>query len=96
MNTVNLIIVAKINPTEKEALSQYLVGVQKLYQEVGAKSVSKYKISQASIGDYTPSIVSVMEFPNVATLNDLFEGAAYKELLPLREKAFLKVESYIS
>jgi uncharacterized protein (DUF1330 family) len=96
MNTVNLIIVAKINPAEKEALSQYLEGVAQLYQQVEAQSISKYKISEASIGEYTPSIVSIMQFRDKESLDNVFESKAYQALIPLRDKAFLKVESYIS
>ena len=96
MNTVNLIIVAKINPAEKEALNQYLEGVAKLYQEVGAQSINKYKVSEASIGDYSPSIVSIMQFRDRDSLDNVFESTAYQALIPLRDKAFLKVESYIS
>jgi len=96
MNTVNLIIVAKINPAEKEALNQYLEGVAQLYQQVGAQSINKYKISEASIGEYTPSIISIMQFPNKESLDNVFESTAYQALIPFRDKAFLKVESYIS
>jgi uncharacterized protein (DUF1330 family) len=96
MSKVNLVIVATINPNEKEALSHYLVGVGKLYEEVKAKSVVKYKVSKASIGDYTPSLVSIMEFVDIAALNQVFDGQTYQALLPYRDKAFLKVEAYIS
>jgi len=96
MSKVNLIIVATINPNEKEALSHYLEGVGKLYEEVNAKSVGKYKVSKASIGDYTPSLVSIMEFDNIAAMNQVFDSQTYQALLPIRDKAFLKLEGYLS
>ena len=96
MSKINLIIVATINPKEKEALSHYLAGVGELYKEVDAKSVGKYKVSKASIGDYTPSLVSIMEFDNVAAMNQVFDSQTYQALLPIRDKAFLKLEAYIS
>jgi uncharacterized protein (DUF1330 family) len=96
MSIVNLIIVAKINPAEKEALGLYLKGVAELYEQVGAQSVHKYKISEASIGEYTPSIVSIMQFSDRKALDKVFESTAYQALIPLRDKAFSKVESYIS
>tara|TARA_R110002051_G_scaffold290773_1_gene354420 strand:- start:51112 stop:51405 length:294 start_codon:yes stop_codon:yes gene_type:complete len=96
MSKVNLIIVATINLNEKEALSHYLEGVGKLYEEVNAKSVGKYKVSKASIGDYTPSLVSIMEFDNIAAMNQVFDSQTYQALLPYRDKAFLKVEAYLS
>lgn len=96
MSKVNLVIVATINPNEKEALSHYLEKLGALYQRVNATNVGKYKISKASIGEYTPSLVSIMEFADIESLNKVFEGEEYKELLPYRKKAFSKLEAYIS
>ena len=96
MSKVNLIIVATINPNEKEALSHYLEGVGDLYEEVNARSVGKYKVSKTSIGDYTPSLVSIMAFDDMAALNQVFDSQTYQTLLHYRDKAFLKLEAYIS
>jgi len=96
MNKVNLVIVGTINPNEKEALSYYVEKVGELYQEVSAKNVGKYKVSKSLIGENTPSLVSVMEFNDMDSLQAVFEGVAYQELLPYREKAFSKLEAYIS
>ncbi|MTI32139.1 DUF1330 domain-containing protein [Xanthovirga aplysinae] len=96
MSKVNLIIVAKINPKESEALTHYLGNVGKLFEQVKAKPVGRYQISEASIGEYTPSAVTVVEFPNKEAVNEVFDSEAYKELLPYREKAFTKLEAYIS
>jgi uncharacterized protein (DUF1330 family) len=96
MSKVNLIIVATINQSEKEALSYYLEKIAVLYEQVSAKSVGKYKISKASIGEYNPSLVSIMEFPDIVSFDKVFESEEYKKLIPYREKAFLKVEAYLS
>jgi uncharacterized protein (DUF1330 family) len=96
MNKVNLIIVATINSNGKEELLHYLEKVGDLYKKVKAKPVNKFKITKPLIGDYTPSLVSTMEFPNMASLNEVFESDAYKKIIPYREKAFSKLEAYIS
>lgn len=96
MSKVNVTIVATINPEGKEALSHYLEEVSHLYKEVEAKSIQKFKITKPLIGDYAPSLVSIMEFPNIASLNRVFESDIYKKLLPYREKAFSKLEAYVS
>ncbi|MEP1489347.1 MAG: DUF1330 domain-containing protein [Algibacter sp.] len=96
MSKVNLIIVAKINHDESEALSHYLDKVGNLYKQVEAKSVGKYKISKPLIGKRTPSLVSIMEFSNMESLNHVFDGNEYKELIAYRDKAFLDVEAFIS
>ena len=96
MSKVNLTIVATINPVGKEELAYYLSKVGELYHEVNAKPVNKFKVTKSLIGNYTPSLVSIMEFPNMEALNQVFESDAYKELLPFREKAFSTLEAYVS
>ncbi len=96
MSKVHLTIVATINPEEKEALSYYLEKVGALYLKVKAQPIQKLKITKALIGDHTPSLVAIMEFPTMKSLNDVFESDEYNKLLPYRDKAFLKVEGYIS
>ena len=96
MSKVNLTIVATINPDGKEELSHYAEKVGELYSKVKAKPVNKFKITKLLIGDYHPSLVSIMEFPDMTSLNEVFESDEYKQLLPYRERAFSKLEAYIS
>ncbi|SEL52157.1 Uncharacterized conserved protein, DUF1330 family [Aquimarina amphilecti] len=96
MEKVNVTIVATINQNGKEELSHYLEKVGVLYKKVDAKPINKFKITKPLIGDYSPSLVSIMEFPNMKSLNDVFNSDEYKELLPYRDKAFSKLEAYIS
>jgi uncharacterized protein (DUF1330 family) len=67
-----------------------------MYKKVNAKPVNKFKVTKPLIGDYTPNLVSIMEFSSMESLNEVFESSAYKKLIPYREKAFSKLEGYIS
>jgi len=96
MYKVILIIVATINPNEKEALDHYLEQMNILYQQVDAQPIGKYKISESIIGTDNPNLVVIMEFPNQDALDTVFKSDKYKTLVPYREKAFLKVEAHIS
>ena len=96
MAKVNLTIVATVNPNGKEELSHYLEKTGILYKKVDAKPVNTFKITKPLIGEYTPSLVSIMEFPSIISLNEVFESDDYKELIPFRKKAFSKLEAYIS
>ena len=96
MYKVILIIVATINPNEKEALNYYLEQMDVLYEEVEAKPIGKYKIDESIIGDNSPNLVSIMEFPNQDALDKVFKSEKYKTLKPYREKAFIKVEAHLS
>jgi uncharacterized protein (DUF1330 family) len=96
MSKVNLTIVASINPEGKEELTHYIEKVGELYKKVNATSINKFKVTESLIGNYIPNLVSIMEFPNRTSLNDVFESEEYKKLIPFREKAFSKLEAYIS
>ncbi|TPN82789.1 DUF1330 domain-containing protein [Aquimarina algicola] len=96
MSKVNLTIVATIDPHGKDELSHYLEKVGALYKKVDAKPVNKFKVTKPLIGNHKPSLVSIMEFPNMNSLNSVFESEEYKQLIPYREKAFSKLEAYIS
>lgn len=96
MEKVILIIVATINPNEKEALSYYLEQLNVIYKQVEAKPIKKYKISETLIGANNPNLVSIMEFPSRDALDLVFKSETYKALIPYRERAFIKVDAHIS
>ena len=96
MSKVNLVILAQVNPEKKEALSHYVNGVGELYQQVGAKSVGKFKLSEALIGTAPRNLASIMEFPDMNALRAVFDSDAYQALLPYRDQAFLSLEAHIS
>ena len=93
---VILIIIATINPSEKDSLTYYLQEMNKLYQEVGANQIKKYQITESLIGEETANLVSIMEFPNREAMEKVFKSEEYKKLVPYREKAFIKVTAMIS
>ncbi|HMO40221.1 MAG TPA: DUF1330 domain-containing protein [Saprospiraceae bacterium] len=95
MGKVILIIIATINPAEKEALDIYLKGMNTLYAEVGAKPVARYGVSKVLMGEKQPNLVSIMEFPDEAALDQVFKSEAYKALLPHRAKAFTNLEAFV-
>lgn len=96
MKVVFLIIIASVNPSEKDALNYYLQEMKVLYQEVGAKPTGRYKISETLMGGESTNLVSVMEFPSREALDKVFKSEKYKELVSYRQKAFLKLDALIS
>ena len=55
----------------------------------------KYKISETIVGTQTVQLVIVMQFPNDEAIKNVFDSAAYKALLPYREKAFTTLNVFI-
>lgn len=96
MEKVKLIIVAQLNPDGKAELAHYMEQMKGLYAQAQALPLSKDTISETLIGAEKPHLVATIEFPNKTAIHDLFGSDEYKHLLPYREKAFLKVDAFIS
>ena len=96
MSTKPLMIVnAVLNSEQREAFAAYSERSSVIFKSVGAVPVGKYKVSTTLVGTKKPHIIAVMEFPNEQTILDVFESEAYRELLPLRDKAFKELDVFI-
>ncbi len=93
---VIMIVLAQINPKEKEALDEYLKKSAPIFKSAGGIPINKYKIAEQLIGNNPIDLVSIMEFPSHKALKNAFESSDYKQLLSLREKGFLKLEVFVS
>lgn len=90
-----MIVNAKLNPDEKEAFAYYSEQSEPLFKKVGGRSITKHKITETLIGDYQPSVLAIMEFPNKQAILNVFESKGYKELITFRDKAFSKLNVYV-
>ncbi len=72
-----LIVTAQLNPTGIEALNKYLEGMKVLNKKAQAKPLAKYEINEAIIGSSKLSYVAVMEFPDEASIHQLFASDEY-------------------
>ncbi|MEM8892334.1 MAG: DUF1330 domain-containing protein [Bacteroidota bacterium] len=92
---VVVIIVALINPAEKEALASYMGEMKKMYAEVDASVVFSSPLKEKLAGEMKANLISIMEFPDQKAFDKVFKSEAYQKLLPLREKAFLRLEVFL-
>ncbi|MBI2273554.1 MAG: DUF1330 domain-containing protein [Bacteroidetes bacterium] len=91
-----LIVTAQLNPNGSEALSKYLEGMKALNEKAQAKPLAKYEINETIIGSSKLSYVAVMEFPDEASIHQLFASDEYQKLLKFRDQAFIRVDAFIS
>lgn len=96
MVKIILIIMGFLNPQEQEAFEHYSTSINGLYQEVGATVTDRFPIIQVAMGDEKPDFIMVVEFPNEQALQKLFSSEEYQKLIPSREKAFKKLNVFIS
>jgi uncharacterized protein (DUF1330 family) len=91
-----MIVIAVLNPAETETFNDYSAKVLPLFKEAGGVPVNRYKRTQDVISDDNPTIVAIMEFPNDDAVHTVFRSEAYQQLLPLRDRAFQKLNVFIA
>lgn len=91
-----LVVTAYLSPTGTDALNKYLEVMKVLNEKAQAKPIAKYEINETLIGSTELSYVAIMEFPNEASIHQLFRSEEYQNILNFREEAFKKVEAFIS
>lgn len=91
-----LIVTAQLNPNDSEALSKYLEVMKALNEKAQAKPLAKYEINETIIGSSKLSYVAVMEFPDEASIHQLFASDEYQKIVKFREQAFIRVDAFIS
>lgn len=90
------IVTAHLNPNGSEALSKYLEGMKALLEKAQAKPVAKYEINETIIGSSKLSYVTIIEFPEEASIHQLFASEEYQKIIKFREQAFIRVDAFIS
>lgn len=78
-----------INKDEPDALAEYFKVTLPLMESVGARIVEKREIGPAVVGDSIGETLMVVEYPDYDALDRVFKSAAYKAIIPARDKAFL-------
>ena len=96
MDKIILIVLASINPAEKEAAETYVHEVSIMQENAGALTLDRHPIAETFIGDLTVNVVAIVEFPNQASFDSVFKSEEYVRLIPLRDKGFSQLNAFIS
>lgn len=86
--TVLVVGMVSVNPDEPDALAEYLRVTGPLLEQVGAKVVQTFEVGQSVVGDQMADSMMVVEYPSLDALDSVFGSAAYKSIIPARDKAF--------
>ena len=90
-----LVVTAKINKANMENLKPYLEQAGPLTEKFNGQGVAKYKTIQELEGEQSPELMSVTEFPNVDSINQMMNSDDYKALDELRASVFSKLNLMI-
>lgn len=86
---IQLVASMTTNPDETEAYETYLKGAMALIEHVGARITQRIELGAPIIGEVPAKILLLVEYPNHASVRRIFDSAAYKALIPFRDRAFL-------
>ena len=79
-----------MNPDHPEAVAAYFDVALPLIEAAGGKMIQRLTLGEQLVGDDIGKIVMLIEYPDRAVIDQLFESDAYRDLIPTRDKAFLQ------
>ena len=96
MGKIIFIVLASIDPTEKDAAMSYIDQVTEMQLSAGAVVLGKHPIAETFIGTLDVDVVSILEFPSQEAFDSVFGSDEYAGLIPLRDKGFSKLHAFVS
>lgn len=89
---VQVVAITSLNSDAGGALDEYLNVVGPLMQSAGAKIISRFELGDSVVGSNEIQYVSVIEYPDEASLKLVFQSDAYKSLEKVKKQAFSKYQ----
>ena len=90
-----LIINAIVNKERMAELSTYLGTVMQVFGKNGGKPVARFKTIENLLGDDSPEMTAIIEFPNDEVIKELMESEDFKALADVRARVFSKLNMLI-
>jgi uncharacterized protein (DUF1330 family) len=94
-NKTILAINAIVNKDNMVDVQSYLENIGALFAKNGGKPIARYKTVQDIIGNESPEIIGLFEFPSADAINQMIDGEDFIALAELRAKAFTKLNLVI-
>ncbi|THH38107.1 DUF1330 domain-containing protein [Aliishimia ponticola] len=92
--TVTIVALTTVNTENLDDVSTYLGTTTPLLDKAGARIVTRCEVARTIVGQLTPSMLTIVEYPNEDAIASVFESAEYGYLQEVRERAFLQYEVY--
>ena len=86
--TIQLVAMTSIRSDAENAVQQYLKVVGPLMKAAGAKIVHRYELQEGVVGDNEIQYVSVIEYPDEASVRLVFDSDEYRSLTEVKRQAF--------
>lgn len=93
--TVRVIAFVTIDDTQPQALADYLAATTPLLDAAGAQIVQRFQLAEPLIGTRPSQTVVIVDYPDRAAIDFVFQSKAYRDIIPVRDKAFLAYAVHI-
>jgi uncharacterized protein (DUF1330 family) len=89
-----LTVIAQVtfNEDNPQALAKYLDATTPLLESVNARITNRFRISESVVGESLSEWVLLVEYPDRAAVNSVFNSIEYQEIIPIRDQAFLSYQ----
>ena len=87
--TVNVMALVSVNEDDPFALGEYFRVTGPLMDRVGAKIVKRFRINEVGSACRPAKTVMIVNYPDRAAVDSVFESAEYRAIKPMRDRAFL-------
>lgn len=94
-NKPKLIITAVPNKENMQEMQSYLEQAGPFAPKHGGVFVGRYKTIKHLVGEDGAELMSIFEFPDAQSIENMMNDEAYKKLTEIREKAFSKLHMRI-
>lgn len=91
-----LLISAIVNKNHVSELQEYLGKVMQVFGKNGGKPVGRFKTTGHLLGDDSPEMTAIIEFPNAQVIQELVDGEEFLALSDLRARVFTKLNMDIA
>ncbi|MCT4557866.1 MAG: DUF1330 domain-containing protein [Pelagimonas sp.] len=77
-----------VNPAEPDAFQHYLDVTSPLLEKAGARVIQQFSLENALIGEKPAEMIMIVEYPDMAAVDGLFQSPEYQAVIPVRNRAF--------
>ncbi|KPP88639.1 MAG: hypothetical protein HLUCCA08_17785 [Rhodobacteraceae bacterium HLUCCA08] len=86
--TATVIALVTLREDQQLALSEYLRVTEPLLKKAGGRVVKRFEINEVIVGHRPARSVVIVEYPDRAAVDSVFESPEYKGIIPVRDIAF--------
>ena len=90
--TVTVIALLSVNEDEPAALAEYFRLTGPLLDRAGARITRRFTLAEAVVGQRPAQMAVMVDYPDRAAVDMVFQSPEYAAAIPSRDRAFLRYD----